>query len=373
MDGIDNVSEISQQKTIEEEACAWLVRLEADVPPDEADKAALAEWLNQSPLHRQELTDAAEHWNKLNILTELRAPVGKPHSGHELRQGGLFWPLSGLTIRSSLVTAMALMVVISIGFSFWGAEGDITGLNGQYITAVGQQQTLELTDGSSVRLNTDTQLRVEYSEHYRDLYLSRGEAYFDVAKNPRKPFRVFADGSQVQAIGTAFVVFVKPSRVDITVAEGKVAVLSGQNSPDSQADLHSDARSLPPEEAVMAQLGVLQGGEAASVIASAEKGEGSASLAERESVDPLDMQRRLAWRKGFLVFEGEPLAQVVEEISRYADIDIVILNPDAGSLRVGGQLPIDSPRVMVDSLKEVFGLEVRYVNATTVQILPSDL
>lgn len=94
-----------------------------------------------------------------------------------------------------------------------------------YRTDVGQQTTIALPDRSSVQLNTDTELRVVYTDTARNVEMHRGEAYFDVAHDAGRPFVVKAGRGAIHAVGTGFVVQMKSAElVSVTVIEGAVDV-----------------------------------------------------------------------------------------------------------------------------------------------------
>ena len=74
-----NIVEFPDRRDIEEEAAAWLIRLDAEQPPSNDELVSLREWLDRSPVHREELGGLATLWDKMNALTELAVPLGKPH------------------------------------------------------------------------------------------------------------------------------------------------------------------------------------------------------------------------------------------------------------------------------------------------------
>ena len=130
---------------------------------------------------------------------------------------------------AALVT---VVVVIGIGVAstLWLRADPFLRSNGFYSTAVGQQQSTTLADGSVVLLNTNSQIKVNYNNEYRDIRLLQGEAHFTVAENAAYPFRVYAGNGRIEAVGTAFSVYLKDTTIDVTVTEG-VVVLASVNHP----------------------------------------------------------------------------------------------------------------------------------------------
>ena len=101
--------------------------------------------------------------------------------------------------------------------------------NGKYATDIGEQQTVRLSDGSEIRLNTNTLVEVNYLDGNRNIHLYKGEAHFDVAHDPEKPFTVKARKGEIRALGTVFSVRVKNNRVNVIVEEGTVRIRANEN------------------------------------------------------------------------------------------------------------------------------------------------
>jgi transmembrane sensor len=181
-------------------------------------------------------------------------------------------------------------------------------------TQVGERSFLVLADGSKVTLNTASAVRADYSGRDRRLTLLRGEAFFDVAKDPLRPFVVTAGSRQVIAVGTSFNVRLQDHGVRVTLVEGKVRV----------------TRSRPEVSGAGAQD---PAGPAVTLVA------GSALVAEADGADRverLDADRATSWRNGKLVFEGERLADVVAEMNRYSRETLEIADPALEDRRVSG-------------------------------------
>ena len=354
------------QCVLAEEAAEWLIRLDADIPPSKQELRALGDWLHRSPAHREELENLAALWGRLNVLTELAVPLGKPgrstadadsHSeGAAVRAP---W-LRQATVAAALVGAFALGLANFFGGPFDDSQ---TAANGFYATAVGQQTTTVLPDGSQIVLNTNTQIRVDYDDHARALYLLQGEALFSVAKDGGRPFRVYAGNGRVQALGTAFSVYIKDGDVQVTVAEGHVDIasvepqpLSGTKSQNVRSDGASPGRSAPEER--YEPLGTLSAGQVAMIRNPEETLGESIPLIIVTPLPPRELEERLAWRDGILTFSGDPLEEVVREIGRYTTVSIEIPDPAIRQLRIGGRFPVGETEAMLRALETNFHLRV---------------
>jgi transmembrane sensor len=205
-----------------------------------------------------------------------------------------------------------------------------------------------LPDGSSVELNTASQVSVHYAADSRVVYLTRGEVHFIVASDRQRPFSVHAADRVVTAVGTAFSVQLRPDAVEVTVAEGKVRL----------AELRTAQVAIASNEPQMA-VPALEAGQSALLR------EGSQRVA---ALAPAELERKLAWRQGLLAFAGEPLLQVLQEIGRYTDIVIEVTDPQLRDLPVAGQLRIDDVESMLQALQLMADVRVERLNERHVRL-----
>lgn len=347
------IVEFPDRSELAQEAVQWLVRLDADTPPSEEDLNALREWLQRSPAHREELESVAALWGRMNILTELAVPLG-----HASRPRRPPWRRAGVVAASVAALAAAVVILIARGPS----ADPLLESNGLYATAVGQQSTKGLADGSQVMLNTNTQIKVEYGDDYRRVYLLQGEALFTVAKNSERPFRVYAGNGLIEAVGTSFSVYLKGPDVDVTVTEGRVSLASIKSPPDAATRQES-----------MQPLGLLSAGQVATIRSPvAEPATGASVLEELEPIPPQVLAQRLAWRDGVVMFSGETLENVVKELGRYTTVSIEIPDATIRSMRVGGRFPVGETETMLAALETNFNLRVIRLSHNRVLLAPAD-
>lgn len=167
-------------------------------------------------------------------------------------------------------------------------------------TAVGQTQTVMLPDGSAVTLDTDTRIRARIDGHERRIELEKGRAFFRVAHDRTRPFRVLAAGRTVTALGTVFEVRADPRHFQVTLLEGRVRV------------------EAPAKFPVVASPQTAELTPGSQLVSTQDK---------RWSVAEADVKRETSWIDGRLAFDNDPLGQVVEEMNRYSDKKIVIRDP----------------------------------------------
>jgi len=322
----------------------WLLRLDGDAPLTTQETAALREWMARSPSHREELAGIARIWNQANVLTELAVPLRAESSRVAGAHGAKFrW-----------AAAMAAVVIVA-GVVAWRAERTDGVTNGTYATAVGQQETLRMTDGSSVQLNTDSQMQVIYSKERRQIRLLRGEALFSVAPDPRRPFEVQAANSIARAVGTAFSMRLEGSMVDVTVTQGTVDV----DEIETAATLATDR--VDTSETPLRRLGRLRAGQSATLASGTDH-------IEVLQLDEPELQRRMAWQQGYLVFADAPLSEVVAQVNRYSPVTLIIADPHLQSVNIGGRFRIGDLKGVLNVLHTYFGIQAQQVDARSIRL-----
>ena len=191
-----SVVEFPDRTALEQEAATWIAKLDTGALSRE-DLRALRTWALKSSRHRSVLEAFVAGWDMLDILVLMR-PAELAAAKFDKR-----WQLGGAALAAGLT-----IVAVAIGLLLIQPDeeaGALDAANLIHSTAIGQQRSVTLPDGSSIWINTNSRLHVEYSEERRGIFLHQGEAFFDVAKSER-PFVVAAGNSQVTAIGTAFAV-----------------------------------------------------------------------------------------------------------------------------------------------------------------------
>ena len=159
-------------------------------------------------------------------------------------------------------------------------------------------------------INSNSKLEVKLSDHKREVVLVKGEAWFEVAKDKSKPFIVEAGDVKVRAVGTAFGVNRLKDGAEVLVTEGTVEVWTGK----AKALLTAGQRSFVPYKT--AQITVAR--------------------------QPQEVQRKLAWRDGKLIFTRQTLGEAVADFNRYSAKKIIISDPSLMDKRIFGQYQIDA-------------------------------
>ena len=369
---MENISKFPNRRIIKQEAVDWLIRLDGDEPLSKHELEALREWLSRSPAHREELNSLNDFWSN-NILTELVVPLGRhePRTGFFEAIGKRFWSVGAV---AATAVAGALIVAINL----WLSPDPIKDTNGVYLTAVGRQKSVTLADGSVVQLNTNSQIAVEYNDRYRNINLLQGEAHFEVAKDSELPFRVYAGAGRIQAVGTAFTVLLMKNGVNVLVTEGRVALAAlgiarPEAPPRALPKADKGVEFDPYANGQSKDLGILKAGESITLDIADGVEEGMEELRDAiEVVNHDELSRRQSWRDGLLVFSGEPLEQVILEISRYTTVSIEISDPELRQIQIGGRFKVGDIDNMFNALEANFGLQVNRLNYNYVQLTAAE-
>lgn len=202
-------------------------------------------------------------------------------------------------------------------------------------TKVGEVRLAPLPDGSSMTLNTDSRVTVDFSRRERRIRLHQGEAMFEVAKDASRPFLVDAGDTEVRAVGASFVVCRLDDRpVQVLVRDGLVEMRRPAAAPVRVA---ANSRAEAAGEAIRAT-----------------------------ALTPAEVDREISWREGLLAFEDMPLEDAVAEYARYSETRIVIDDPALRRETVTGLFMANNPtgfaHAVADALElktDVSGREVR--------------
>lgn len=344
---MDNIHRFTAPQEIEEQAADWLVRLDSEQPPSGEELSELKAWINRSPAHRQQFQRLAQYWHHANILTELSFPM----PGSQRPEG--LWPgiKQQLTHNWQAAASMSVAVILSLGLAIGIINSGVNGIsgNGIYQTRIGEQNSITLVDGSVIQLNTNSQLQVDYIDNQRNVRLLSGEAHFEVAKDSKRPFIVKAGEGKVQAIGTAFSVRLKQQAIEVIVNEGKVGL--------------SDAT-----EQFQADMPYGQDYLIAGQGAEFKPQDDSDTALQVEQFKDDDLARQLAWRKGLMVFTGEPLEQVIEEVNRYTNLNILIIDAAIADISIGGQFNVGETEALLSVLEASFNIGIARPENNTVHL-----
>ena len=338
-----------------EDFVQWLGRIkhesETDRPaPDpQVLSAAREAWQEHQSLQRAQREALTERVQKGTYVAEDDQPIRS------------FWSGAFSALRDALAPrwqpvaiTVAAVGVASLGLLLWNlrptarvsAPAEAAALH--FATRHGEQQTYRLADNSLLHLNTDSAVTVRYSQTQRLVWLTSGEADFEVTHEPKRAFRVLAGPAEVLDLGTKFNVRLRQDSTEVTVLEGRVAVEPSPMMAEGTTASSDNHRPRFVQLGANQQIRVLRGEWPATPIA-------------------VDAQRAIAWLHRQIAFDHETLERVAAEFNRYAPKPVEITTPALRDLQVGGVFSTDDPEEFLAFLRSLKGVRVD-VTATEIRV-----
>ncbi len=330
-----------------EEASTWFVELSEGHLTDKV-REQFSDWLRASPEHVRAYLQISALWEDAPLLgkgaEDVEALIARTRAaGNVVRVGKDRQPSSVGSRRfvTPLRSALAAsLVLVAIGITFWAQQ------RGVYETAIGEQRSLTLADGSTIDLNAQSRVRVHFTAAERSIDLLEGQVLFHVTHDTARPFIVHSGAASVRAVGTQFDVDRRSGETVVTVVEGRVAVLPDSLlQPVSANAVDSSAPSIPAPDFALTGPGeghglLLTAGEQVTLTAQAT------SRPTRT-----DVAAAIAWTQRKLVFASSPLTQVADEYNRYHQKRIVIRDRRLAGFLVSGVFSATDSRAFVAFLR----------------------
>ena len=329
--GKDDTALDRDTASVSERAAGWIARLQSEICSSE-DWTRFRDWRKASQENDatylsmmeslEQVDEFAEDPEIMQMRIEAMA-LGKEES----RRPAWLLPLAACLVMMVAGAVLTLLVPAAFGPSTedapprvasaasqegtasWTSSGDLR-FKQVYSSAVGQRSSTDLPDGSTIELNTDTLVEVDFSAGQRSLRLVRGEAVFEVAHDDSRPFVVHAGSERITALGTIFSVRRTGEEMVVALIEGSVEV---EKSASGMVDQPVPGIRLTPGQQAR-----------------------SANAASQFQVSRVNVDRALSWRTGRLMFDNERLADAIEEVNRYSTRKLVLADPALAELRVSG-------------------------------------
>ena len=309
------------------EAADWLIALE-DGPLSPEDQARFDAWFAASEGNKAAYWRLEYGWDEADRVGSLGpGQVGRAVEAG-LRAKARWWQ------PVAIAASIALLLLLQPFVRYWplpphhAAPTRIAAIS--YATPLGGKRVVGLADGSRIQLNTQSKVRTEISNARREVWLDRGEAFFEVAHRDDLPFVVHAGDRQITVLGTKFAVRRDGGKVVVTVLEGRVRV-------DELRD------NVPMRSSIIV------GGDIALA-------EGAATLVTARS--EAKVESALSWREGMLTFDQKPLPAIADEFNRYNAKKLVLDGPAVGAIRITGTFPAARPDAFARLLRDAYGLQL---------------
>jgi transmembrane sensor len=317
----------------DQQAAYWVARLDAP-DCDAGERSTFEDWLAQSPSHLQAWVQAdALHAAAAGLAGDdlVRAAARKARRDAK----DVFASRSGLRAWG---WAAAAGVAVAVGALAWRMQPQVPPLEQHYATAVGEQRTIELADGTALLLDTGTAVTVRLGERQREVDVGKGRVQLVVGDDPR-PFLVHAGTATIRDIGTTFQVQRDAGAVHVGLIEGAVVV----STPASPGKVESV--QLAPGEQVSVQP--------------------SARFAP---VQAFDIAVAEGWAQGELVFKEHRLDTLLAEANRYSRTQLTLADPALAEITVSGVFRAGNQDALVSALERGWGLHGQRVGPNEIRL-----
>lgn len=310
-----------------DEALAWFVHLNSG-EATQMDRADHARWMAADPLNRTEYGRLGGLWDDLDRIPDPRAA---------LDMDGAMLPPSTSRRSFSRRAFLGAGTMALAAASAAVVAGPPDFLTSDYFTGTGEQRSLTLEDGSRVDLDADTAIALDFDENARNIRLLRGRAFFDVARNPGRPFTVLAAGGSTTALGTRFVVHEWSGAVTVSVEESAVSVAG----PDKSDTVVKAGEYVTYDDMHLGQA------------------------------QPVDVEAEVSWRRGKLIFEDRPLRQVLADVNRYRSGTIRVTDSRLLNMRVSGIFDIRNPDGVLEAIRQTLPVRSFQISPWLVVLHPA--
>lgn len=314
-----DILDIEESDSIDAQAASWFARNRNDAA--NADRKAFAAW-QAEPAHARAYAEFEQLWADLAQLQQLNRPVALPQ-----RKPSLWRP--ALAVAAALLCAVLATSI--------GAPREL--YHTQVTAHAKGMRTFNLPDGSTLYVNANTRVRVDFTAHQRIVHLDKGQVYIEVAADKERPLYVQADEANVRVVGTGFDVRRSQQQLVVSVAHGQVAFAPDAKSPVS-----------------------LLGARQRAIYRYANGTLQQQTLTAEEVAD---------WRSGHLSFRNRELASLIDELSLYRPQAPLQVSNAVAQLKVSGNLDVNDPDALLNALPALLPVKTVASADGIVRIEPS--
>lgn len=295
-------------------AFKWLALLQSPSLTSSQEEAFFI-WLEENNLHQAAYLKAESLWERGEALDKV-----ENSSAPEKIRPNTNWLHFDFPAMPALAASIFVLFCGLGLFKYYQPTLD----TGHYYTELGQQQQVVLSDGSILLLNTNSDITVKFQDDQRIVQLNHGEVFFNIQKSEGRPFDVITSSGQIRVLGTQFSVFDTQDGTLVTVVEGRVGL----------------SRVTAPANSFVADITLTENQQLS--IEEAAKG---------DAPKHVDAAVKTAWRGNKLIYHGDRLEDVINDVNRYYDSQLALGNSELAEKEVVAVLQLGDFSTTLTSLK----------------------
>jgi len=270
------------------------------------DRVMMNNWRSESPENEAIYLENLKAWEAMSLLSEMEQfnsfeALRKVNTKISQPQSAGWW----ITIQR-IAAILLLPLLVYSGYLTFQNRTKINLQEQVMMQTISSRQGMvtqfALVDGTKVWLNSGSELQFpsRFNGNKREVIL-KGEAFFEVTRNEKQPFRVNANELKVEVLGTSFnvVSFDDDIQSEVVLVTGKVA-LSSENG----KIVNEFGTILPGQRAIYEK-------EQKKIV-----------------TEEVDVEKYIAWRDGNLIFQDDSMEDVVKRLSRWFNVEIIINDPE---------------------------------------------
>ena len=354
---MSNVTYLPIEKKCDGEAGLWIAKVDRGL--SQAEKDELGQWLSAAQANYHAFIETADLWDQMDAIAML-SEIYPKLSRRRTRGFRYALPIAATVLLS---VATAILYMATGGLPDISSDNYVVDLAPSvYSTAIGEQATVELADGSSLVLNTNSLVSVYFTNVNRLLVMERGEIHVVVAHDPSRPLSVVAGDQVVQAVGTEFNVEISSDRsIELVVTEGLVMI----------GVLETPFDELPNDQPIkLPQSSTMVAGGQEAIIRHVEE---TIQKIETKEIATEEIAVKLSWRDGNLVFRGETLEEAMIEVGRYTAVEFVFLDEESKKEQVAGFFKAGDVDGLLAVLRKHFNISYQWIGDDKVVLEGDDL
>ncbi|KGK00158.1 FecR family protein [Thalassotalea sp. ND16A] len=351
----NNVIQLPNDDQILDQALHWLAEVDRGLTPER--EASLKKWLGQSVKHKETFLEMASMWDNLDVLAQLSDVFPYKNSSKKWYNQTGFYKIAA-SVLFCLIASFYYVSPTGNKLVQQNSSTEYKELVATYRTKIGEHSTIKLPDNSIITLNTNSKVSVEYTHSQRNLVLEHGEVHIDVAHNKDRKFLVHAGDKTIEAIGTAFnVQNYNNVAIELLVTEGTVVVSELLDNPE------------PDKDSIIGKLSKFINDDKGSILAITAGEKINLNLNEKFKASKVTIEKinkeietKLSWMEGKIVFKGESLQEAIEEISRYSPWKLELSGEKVKKVKIIGRFQTGDINLLLATLNKNFNIHSEHVD-----------